>query len=232
MFRSSLPTLAALLALAAAFADGPKPDPARSPTLPAPEGLSIVAVAGKDKRLAAFRAPEGLAVEIVAEAPAVRDPLALAFADDGTPVVLDRANGQTRVVALSSSKSNGTFDKSKLLLKAEASAFLLHDGWLYLAGGGSVERRKPSKAGGDYDTKEVMVKGFGGRGPLGLSVGPDGWLYVTCPDGDHLLEGSDRGRATLLRTGGVVRCRPAGAKLQVFALGLRDPAGPVAFDLA
>src|SRR5262249_43288965 len=180
-------------------------------------------LAGKDKRVAGLRAPDGLAVEVIAAAPAISDPQALTFADDGTPIVFDRVKGEGRVVSLSSSKGDGQFDKSQLLLKAESSALLWHDGWLYLAAGDSVVRHKPSRDG-DYETKEVVLKGLGGRGALGLSIGPDGWLYVSCDSGDHLAVGSDRSRADLVRTGGVLRCRPDGAGLHVFALGLRDPA--------
>src|SRR5262245_24233872 len=162
MFRLTLFALT-LLALATASADDPKPDPSRSPALPAPDGLNIVAVASKDRRIAGLRAPEGLAVALVADAPTISDPLALAFADDSTPVVLDRVKGKPRVVALSSSKNDGQFDRSKLLMEAEASTLLLHDGWLYLARGDSVTRHKALKADGEYDRKEVVVKGLAGR---------------------------------------------------------------------
>lgn len=212
----------ACLLAALSFADAPD----RSPPLPPPDGLNVVAVASADKRLAGYRAPAGLKVEIVAE---WGDPVALAFADDGTPVVLDHNKGKPRVVALSASKKGGPFDTARTLVEAAGAGGLLwYDGWLYL-GGASVRRVRPAKPGGAYDTKEVLLKGFAGGGARGVALGPDGWLYVSCAAGDHALEGSDGRKAGLVREGGVVRCRPDGSRLHVFATGLRGPAA-AAFD--
>ena len=43
-----------------------------------------------DPRLKGYKTPEGIKVEIVAEGPALGVPLAMTFADDGTPYVLER----------------------------------------------------------------------------------------------------------------------------------------------
>ena len=46
-----------------------------------------------DPRLKGYMTPEGIKVEIVAEAPTVGVPTAMTFADDGTPYVLGRRPG-------------------------------------------------------------------------------------------------------------------------------------------
>ena len=161
-----------------------------SPALPAPKGLTDTDQGGHDKRLKGYRTPAGFTVEIVAESPAVVNPVGLAFADDGAPHVIEWApadgagevmetfkykDGSTRQIAvlqkkkkdvvkvLTSSKNNGVFDTAKVVLEDELSgSILFHDGWLYVSGRGTVRRWKQSKPGGGYDTKEIVAQGFGG----------------------------------------------------------------------
>ena len=104
-----------------------------------------------------------------------------------------------------------------------------------LSGRGTVRRYKQSKAGGAYDVKEVIAQGFCGfhhHQVSGLTLGNDGWLYITAGDDDNYVEGSDGSRATVLRTGGVFRCRPDGSKMQAYSIGYRNPYRDVAFDTA
>src|SRR3954471_8311026 len=55
----------------------------------------------------------------------------------------------------------------------------------------------------------------------GVTVGHDGWLYLAL--GDH---GADvqrpEGDRLILRGGGILRCRPDGRDLHIFATGLRN----------
>src|SRR5207248_1801847 len=78
---------ASLLSLVAVDA---KPDTTQSPARPAPKGLRIVDQGDTEPRLKGYKTPEGFKVEIVAEAPVVVHPIALTFAADGTPFVLER----------------------------------------------------------------------------------------------------------------------------------------------
>src|SRR5262249_9199556 len=50
--------------------------------------------------------------------------------------------------------------------------------------------------------------------------------------GDHVLEGSDGSRATVLRTGAIFRCRPDGSKIATVSIGYCNPYRDVAFDAA
>jgi putative membrane-bound dehydrogenase-like protein len=235
----------------------------QSPPLPAPKWLKIIDQGANDPRLKGYLTPEGVKVEVVAEAPAVVNPVGMAFADDGTPFVLEwrpspgdekaekpetftYKDGSTRTFAtatkrvkdvvktLKSGKGDGVWDQAQVVLEDELpSGILLHDGWLYLSGRGTVRRFRQSKPGGAYDTKEVIAQGFGGffhHQVSGLTAGNDGWLYVAAGAGDHYVEGSDGSRATLLRTGAVFRCRPDGSRLHTFAIGFCNPYRDVAFD--
>jgi putative membrane-bound dehydrogenase-like protein len=237
----------------------------QSPRRPAPKWLKIIDQGANDPRLKGYFTPEGLKVEIVAEEPTVVNPVGMTFADDGTPYVLEWRpspgdewketpevftynDGTTRKVAtmkkrvkdvlkvLRDAKKKGTYDESKVVLEDELpSSILLHDGWIYLSGRGSIRRFKQSKPGGAYDLKEVIARGFCGfhhHQVSGMTLGNDGWLYVTSGDDDNYVEGSDGSRATVLRTGAVFRMRPDGSKVYTYAIGFRNPYRDVAFDTA
>ena len=126
------------------------------------------------------------------------------------------------------------YDKAEVILQDELpSTILLHDGWIYTASRGSVRRYRQSKPGGKYDVKEVIAQGFCGfhhHQVSGLTIGHDGWLYITSGDDDNYVEGSDGTRSTVLRTGAVFRCRPDGTQLHAFSMGFRNPYRDVAFD--
>src|SRR5262245_44665644 len=77
-----------------------------------------------DPRLKGYVAPDGVKVEVVAEAPVVVNPVGLAFADDGTPFVLERGRGKDVVKALTSGK-DGTFDAGKVVVEDDRVAAIL-----------------------------------------------------------------------------------------------------------
>ena len=270
--QPSATRLAAVLALAAGLSTvGARKDDFTQPQSaprPAPKWLKVVDQGTKDPRLKGTFTPEGIKVEIVAEAPTVINPVGMTFADDGTPFVLEwrpspgdewretpetiaYKDGSTRKIAtmkkrvkdvvkvLAASgkgKPPQKYDQARVILEDELpSSILLHDGWLYLSGRGTVRRYKQSKEGGPYDVKEIVARGFCGfhhHQVSGMTIGNDGWLTLTSGDDDNYVEGSDGSRATVLRTGAIFRCRPDGSKMQTFALGFRNPYRDVAFDTA
>jgi putative membrane-bound dehydrogenase-like protein len=235
----------------------------QSPSRPAPKWLKIIDQGGNDPRLKGYFTPAGVKVEIVAEEPVVINPVGMAFGDDGTSYVLEwrpspgddgretqetftYKDGTKRSVAamkkkvkdavkvLQDTKDKGVYDQSKVILEDEMpSGILLHDGWIYLSGRGTVRRFRPNESGG-ASVKEVVAQGFGGfhqHQVSGLTIGGDGLLYISTGDGDNYVEGSDGSRATVLRTGAVFRCRPDGSQIRTFAVGFQNPYRDVAFDL-
>jgi glucose/arabinose dehydrogenase/HEAT repeat protein len=255
LFRPAalLPCLAAACLVGAA---------GRADDKPAAEPPKFIDQGDHDPRLKGVQTPEGFLVEVVAESPVVADPLALAFADDGAPYVLERPadpadgkeaveeitykDGAVRKLAvaprrvkgavkvLRDTKGKGVYDEAKVVVEDDLpTGLLLDDGWLYLCGRGSVRRYKQGKADGPFDVTEVVARGFGGFGPRqvsGMAVGADGRLYLACGSGDNDVEGSDGSRAAALGSGAVFRCRPDGAKLEIFATGFDGPSGAPAFD--
>ena len=138
------------------------------------------------------------------------------------------------VKVLKFNEKTRTYDKSEIVITEELpSSLLWHDGWLYVSGRGTVRRYKQSKAGGRWDIRETIAQGFCGfhhHQVSGLTIGHDGWLYITSGDDDNFVEGSDGSRATVMRTGAIFRCLPDGSKMETFSLGYRNPYRDVAFD--
>jgi len=130
--------------------------------------------------------------------------------------------------------ATGIYDKAVPIISEELPSTLLwHDGWLYTTGRGTVRRYKQSRAGGPWDVRETIAQGFCGfhhHQVSGLTIGSDGWLYITSGDDDNFVEGSDGTRVDVLRTGAIFRCRPDGSQMEEFSRGWRNPYRDLAFD--
>lgn len=158
---------------------------------PAPAWVKMIDQGTRNPQLAGLMTPAGIGVEIVAQEPAVIDPVGLTFADDGTPHVLEwRADTAAQHMAYEITFRDGTTgtvnrmkksvrDELKTLTDADAdgrwesstvimndleipSSMLLHDDWVYLSSIGHVIRRRQSTPGGAYDIGEEIVRGLCG----------------------------------------------------------------------
>jgi putative membrane-bound dehydrogenase-like protein len=234
----------------------------QSPLKPEPDWVKIVDYGQFDARLKGYFVPEGIKVEIVAEEPTVINPVGMTFDNDGNLYVLEwvEAKGldnpkkyveltykdgskrkvliahkpiKDRVKLLGYNAKKGVYDSAKVVLEDDLpSSILVHDGWMYLSGQGTVRRYQQQKDG-SWGKKEVIAQGFCGwhhHQVSGLTIGNDGWLYITSGDNDNYVEGSDGSRATVLRTGAIFRCRPDGSKMHVYSIGYRNPYRDVVFD--
>ena len=129
-----------------------------------------------------------------------------------------------------------------------------HRGWWYLPSVGHVLRRQIVKAGTEPDPKTIgpatvkrlpgvepgteileqeIVRGLCGfhqHQASGITIGSDGWIYISSGDDDNKAEGADGSRATVLRCGVVYRCRLDGTDLQEVARGFRNPYRNVVLD--
>lgn len=213
-----------------------------------------------DPRLAGLITPAGVKVEIVATEPTVVNPVGMTFDAAGTPHVLEwrfapesehvtyevayqdgtkgtvnrmRKSVRDQLKTLRDANGDGVYDEAALLMDdlEIPSSLLLHDGQVYISSIGHVVRRKPDGQGGWSDEELVRgLCGFHHHQASGLTLSPDGWLFVSSGDDDNRGEGTDGSRATVLRTGAVFRCRPDGTRLHEFARGFRNPYRDVAFD--
>jgi len=242
----------------------------QSPARPTPEWVKNIDHGQFDPRLKGYFAPEGVKIEIVAEAPDIINPVGMTFGPDGTLYVLEwvevpaelmpkdkkgftfdtpieftykdgskrkiiimRKPTKDRVKALTFDEGKKKFTAPKVILEEELpSSILIHDDWLYVTGQGTVRRYK-KQADGSWGQKQIIAQGFCGfhhHQVSGLTIGNDGWLYITSGDDDNYVEGSDGSRATVLRTGAIFRCRPDGSKMHVHSIGYRNPYRDAAFD--
>ncbi len=257
--------LALLFTFAPAFGQGPAKSDLnfqQSPAKPEPDWLKLIDHGQYDARLKGYFAPDGLKIDIAADAPDIINPAGMTFGPDGTlyviewveapganfpkaeieftykdgskrKVIIMRKPVKDRIKALTFNAQKGTFEKPKVVLEEDLpSSILIHDGWMYLSGQGTVRRYK-QQADGSWGNKEIIAQGFCGyhhHQVSGLTIGNDGWLYITSGDDDNYVEGSDGSRATVLRTGAIFRCRPDGSKLHIHSIGYRNPYRDVAFD--
>lgn len=228
------------------------------PARPKPAWVGQIDLRESDPRLAGIFAVRGIQVEIVAQQPTVIHPERLAFAADGTLHVLQaKAGAKTfELRALRDREGDGLYDEASAVMSDWESpgGVLLHDGWIVWTSGGNVLRRRPhdadllsnlqaaaeakrspptiATADGKW-IEQTLVRGLAGIGTDrggGLTLGTDGWLYVTAGSGDHRAESWDGSRAVVLRSGAIVRMRPDGSQLQEIARGLHQPRGELAFD--
>ena len=259
-------TVLLFLPFAAASAQQPKQDLnfQQSPLKPTPNWVKLVDHGQHDPRLKGYFAPDGVKIEIVADAPDIINPVGMTFDVDGNLYVLEwvedpkgrsekfmteftykdgskrkvlimRKPTKDRVKMLGFNAQKGVYDSAKVVLEEELpSSILVHDGWMYLSGQGTVRRYKQQKDG-SWGDKQIIAQGFCGyhhHQVSGLTIGNDGWLYITAGDNDNFVEGSDGSRATVLRTGAIFRCRPDGSKMHTYSIGYRNPYRDVVFDAA
>ncbi|HEY1066808.1 MAG TPA: PVC-type heme-binding CxxCH protein, partial [Pirellulales bacterium] len=236
-----------------------------TPARPTPGWVKPIDQGEKNPALKGLFTPAGIKVEVVADAPAVVNPVGMKFADDGTPYVLEwrvaptsghkayevkHADGTVTTVnrmekstrdelkILKDENGDGVYETSRVVMNdlEIPSSLLLHDDWIYFSGCGRIIRRQVKDPGqGLFEVvkEEEIVKGLCGfhhHQASGLTMSSDGWLFITSGDDDNFGEGTDGSRATILRTGAVVRCRPDGTQLQEFARGFRNPYRDLCFD--
>jgi quinoprotein glucose dehydrogenase len=156
------------------------------------------------------------------------------YRDGTTKQVATMKKFATDVIKVLRRNKDGVYDKAEVIFTDELpSTLLYHDGWLYTASRGTVRRYRQQQPGGKWDLRETIAQGFCGfhhHQVSGLTIGPDGWLYITSGDDDNFAEGSDGSRATVLRAGAVFRCKPDGSKMETFSIGYRNPYRDLALD--
>jgi putative membrane-bound dehydrogenase-like protein len=105
-----------------------------------------------------------------------------------------------------------------------------HDGTVYVMHAPFLTALRDTKGTGVADERRDLLTGLGltpEQNPTrlhcanGVAVGHDGWLYLAMGD-NGLNVRRPEGDTLDLRGGGVLRCRPDGRDLHVFATGLRN----------
>jgi putative membrane-bound dehydrogenase-like protein len=236
--------LALFLSLLAFRSSGAEPTPA-TPPAPTPAaapqnagGRGPVGPATPEELLTQVVAPPEFAVNVFATADQVNYPVSVAATPDGTLYVSSDANsslgtdlGRGRIVRLRDTDGDGRADEVKQFAKADSPRGLVWDGdRLYLMHPPHLSAFIDHDGDGVADEEKILVKDIAfsfrdrpaDHSSNGVTLGIDGWLYLAIGDfGFMSAEGTD-GRKLQLHGGGVVRVRPDGTGLELYAYGTRN----------
>ncbi len=186
-----------------------------------------------------IKAPPEFEVTVFARPPMVNYPVFVSAAPDGTVYVssdgngsLDRAPHRGRILRLRDTDGDGRADEMKEFVKDVDSprGLLVDHDRVYVLHPPNLSVYIDKDGDGVADEEKVLIKGiaFGFKDrpadhtSNGIELGVDGWIYCAIGDfGFMEAEGAD-GRKLQLRGGGVVRVRPDGSGMELFARGTRN----------
>jgi putative membrane-bound dehydrogenase-like protein len=189
--------------------------------------------------LSDVKVAEGFDISLFAAPPAVKYPVYVAAAPDGTLYVsvdqngsLDREANRGAVYRLRDIDGDGRADEVKLFVTNVDSPRGLvwdHDR-LYLMHPPHLSAFIDHDGDGISDEQQLLVRniafGFEDR-PAdhtsnGVTLGIDGWLYLAIGDFGFQEATDAEGTKLQFRSGGVVRVRPDGTGLEVYSRGTRN----------
>jgi putative membrane-bound dehydrogenase-like protein len=194
-----------------------------------------------EKRFPPLKVPPGFKATLFACDPLVEYPSVIALGPrPGTLfVAADFMTGlgteivrRDEIRLIEDTDGDGYADKSTVYADGFNSiqGLAYHDGTVYVMHAPFLTALRDTKGTGKADERRDLLTGLGlppEQNPVrlhcanGVVVGHDGWLYLAL--GDH---GCDvkrpEGDRLVLQGGGILRCRPDGRDLHVFATGLRN----------
>ena len=186
------------------------------------------------------KAPPGFRVSLFAAPPKVGYPVAVSVAPDGAVYVavdeqgsLGRTPGGGRVLRCLDDDGDGKADRVSVFAKMEhPRGVIAQDGQVWVMHPPLLSVFRDEDGDGVSDRHDVLVSGLttsmidergGDHTTNGIRMGVDGWIYIAVGDyGFHGAKGKD-GTTLSQRGGGILRVRPDGTELEVFATGLRNP---------
>jgi len=186
------------------------------------------------------KAPPGFKVSLFEAPPRTGYPVALSVAPEGAVYVavdeqgsLGRTPGGGRVVRCIDENGDGKADRVNVFARMEHPRGLIaQDGKVWVLHPPLLSVFRDEDDDGTSDRQDVLVSGLttslidergGDHTTNGIRMGLDGWIYIAVGDyGFHGAKGKD-GTTLSQRGGGILRVRPDGTELEVFAIGLRNP---------
>ena len=209
---------------------------------PTPDELSRLPAVVPEKAAALIKdvkAPDGFAITIFATPPAVNYPVFVSAAVDGTLYVssdgngsLDRKSHMGRVLRVRDTNGDGQADEVKAFVPdVDSPRGLVWDqDRLYLLHPPDISVFIDRDHDGVAEERKTLVSGIGwtfkdrpaDHASNGLELGVDGWIYAAIGDFGFMDAAGTDGRKLQLRGGGVVRVRPDGTGLELWAEGTRN----------
>jgi putative membrane-bound dehydrogenase-like protein len=194
-----------------------------------------------EKRFPPLKVPPGFKATLFACDPLIEYPSVIAIGPKPGSlfVAIDYMTGlgteivrRSEIRLIEDTDGDGYADKSTVYAKDFNSiqGLAYHDGTVYVMHAPFLTALRDTKGKGEADERKDLLTGLGltpEENPVrlhcanGVVVGHDGWLYLAL--GDH---GCDvkrpEGDRLVLEGGGILRCRPDGRDLHIFATGLRN----------
>jgi putative heme-binding domain-containing protein len=181
---------------------------------------------------------EGFEATLFANSAAANYPVFVAAEPDGTLYVSSDGNGSLgrqpkrgRVIRLRDTNGDGHADETKVFCEVDSPRGLVWDhDRLFLVHPPHLSEFIDADHDGVSEKQNILVQdiafGFKDR-PAdhttnGLSLGIDGWLYIAGGDFGFLKATGTDGKTLQHRGGGVIRVRPDGTGLEVYATGTRN----------
>lgn len=183
--------------------------------------------------------PDGFSLALYAAPPEVNYPAAITATPDGNLFVgvdgnasLGQDPGRGEILKVLDSDNDGQADHYSVFVDSvDSPRGLVYDGkTLYVMHPPTLTAFTDTDGDGVADESKNLVEGLGFtldfRGAdhttNGMQMGIDGWLYISVGDYGFLNATGTDGRQISHRGGGIVRVRPDGTELEMYASGLRN----------
>ena len=156
--------------------------------------------------------------------------------EGGTQRITRRRKATMDIVKrLEDRDKDGIYEYSEVVVDGAEmpSSIFPWKGSLYLTCVGRLEKWSDEDGDGKFETRDILANGFCGfyhHWLSGMTLGTDGWLYLTAGDNDNHVVGADGSRVEVSRCGGVFRSRPDATRMNLFALGFRNPYRDLVFN--
>ncbi len=204
------------------------------PELPEPTAASESSASIQD-----VTSPSGFQVTMFGQPPQVNYPVCLTAAATGEVFVgvdpqgsLGKEAGQGKVLRCIDTDGDGVADKINQFLAVDHPRGLIYDNdSLWVLHPPTLSVFHDTDGDGVSDKSEVLIQGISTdevnrRGAdhttNGIRMGIDGWIYIAVGDFGFNLAVAKDGTQLSKRGGGVVRIRPDGSGMEVYAWGLRN----------
>jgi putative membrane-bound dehydrogenase-like protein len=204
---------------------------------PLPESASQTPVTRAS--VADVKAPAEMEVRMFATPPEVNYPVCLTASVHGEVFVgvdeqgsLGKKPGGGRILKCVDTNGDGKADRIQVFAKVDHPRGLVYDqGQLWVLHPPFLSLYTDRDLDGVADESKILIEGISTdqvnkRGAdhttNGIRMGIDGWIYIAVGDfGFNHARGAD-GRVLSKRGGGIVRVRPDGGDMEIYAWGLRN----------